>query len=77
MDFRSHLREMGSVRTITYQGFNLDLLIAGPRGYQSGTDALVYSILCLVGVLGSKYLDNYALFAEGVYILLGDCLTEG
>lgn len=37
---------------------------------------LYYSIPCLVGYLPDKYLRHYAHLAEGIYILLGDEISQ-
>ena len=36
---------------------------------------LYYSLLCLVGVLPDIYLQHFAQFSEGIYIVLGDSIT--
>lgn len=36
---------------------------------------LYYSLPCLVGILPDSYLQHFAQFSEGIYILLGDSIT--
>lgn len=37
---------------------------------------LFYSVPCLTGYMKQKYLDHFALFVEGIYILLGDNISD-
>lgn len=36
---------------------------------------LYYSVPCLIDILPQRYLEHFACLVEGVYILLGDCIT--
>lgn len=38
---------------------------------------LYYSVPCLIDILPERYLEHFACFVEGVYILLGDNITPG
>jgi len=38
---------------------------------------LHYALPCVNGYLPSKYLKHFACLSEGIYLLLGDCITEG
>lgn len=37
---------------------------------------LYFAVPCLTGILNPKYVEHFALLSEGIYILLGDSITE-